>query len=505
MSTYSKVLRQIELWEHDRQVAAAKAAHEVAAAAAEENGPEAKRPRFSSPPPMHMGFTSGSVDGVVGRLSEPQNLSRAAAFLAEAQVFLTWISQESSQNQGLMAQLTDRLVWDKVTVKDRTTVLVDAPFIGICGAVHMEELMQSIGEADPLGLRERLLLMYERPRFVRSVQLQEACQKFPAGSTMHEFLAGSFWPLHQAHHPHIHPRNFKKDLNYSWLEYTFDEEAATLFWENFDEHAALQESNYRLDQQLAKKAGKGKTRHFRLALPFHNLMQKVAGQTVEGWQMQVTAAAAKASLLFSRYMDSVFECLDLLRNTPTPAMPGAAAGSSLAAQEMSPRRKPKSLQETVITQALAATPSTVLQDVDGKVVLTMVRAVCTSQRLRNSDVNHLKSVIALNLPPAQSNVCNLRAFRFLHLLGLGVASISTNTSGAKCAFFAKLPREHLNQPGVQASIRALQLETDFFTGEATVVQNARKANQKEIAWPDFTQVDVQETMAATVALVSRVQ
>ena len=33
MSTYSKVLRQIELWEHDRQVAAAKAAHEVAAAA----------------------------------------------------------------------------------------------------------------------------------------------------------------------------------------------------------------------------------------------------------------------------------------------------------------------------------------------------------------------------------------------------------------------------------------------------------------------------------------
>ena len=61
---------------------------------------------------------------------------------------------------SLMAQLTDRLVWDKVTVKDRTTVLVDAPLIGICGAVHMEELMpmQSIGEADPLGLRERLLL-----------------------------------------------------------------------------------------------------------------------------------------------------------------------------------------------------------------------------------------------------------------------------------------------------------------------------------------------------------
>ena len=40
----------------------------------------------------------------------------------EAQVFLTWISQESSQWRNLQTQL----VWDKVTVKDRTTVLVDA-------------------------------------------------------------------------------------------------------------------------------------------------------------------------------------------------------------------------------------------------------------------------------------------------------------------------------------------------------------------------------------------
>ena len=38
-----------------------------------------------------------------------------------------------------MTQLTDRLVWDKVTVKDRTTVMVDAPFVGICGAVHMQD------------------------------------------------------------------------------------------------------------------------------------------------------------------------------------------------------------------------------------------------------------------------------------------------------------------------------------------------------------------------------
>lgn len=153
MSAYSKVLRQIEIWEHDRQVALAQREQQQAREGLEAEESERKRQRFVPPPPMHMGFTSGSVDGVVGRMAEPQNLSRAAAFLAEAQVFLTWISEQNATNQGLMAQLTDRLVWDKVTVKDRTTVVVDAPFIGICGAVHMEELMQTIGQADPLGLR----------------------------------------------------------------------------------------------------------------------------------------------------------------------------------------------------------------------------------------------------------------------------------------------------------------------------------------------------------------
>ena len=62
---------------------------------------------------------------------------------------------------------------------DRTTVLVDAPFLGVCGAVHIQELMNALGQEDPLGLQEQLLInhlrLYHLPRFVRSAQLQEAC------------------------------------------------------------------------------------------------------------------------------------------------------------------------------------------------------------------------------------------------------------------------------------------------------------------------------------------
>ena len=73
--------------------------------------------KFNAQPPVHIGFTSGSVDGVIGGMAEPQNLSRAAAFLSEGVIFSSWISDQNAQRKGLVTQLTDRLVWDKATIK----------------------------------------------------------------------------------------------------------------------------------------------------------------------------------------------------------------------------------------------------------------------------------------------------------------------------------------------------------------------------------------------------
>lgn len=46
-----------------------------------------------------------------------------------------------------------------VGLQDRATVRADAPFIGVCAAVYMPELMACIGHGDPLKLRERLLVV----------------------------------------------------------------------------------------------------------------------------------------------------------------------------------------------------------------------------------------------------------------------------------------------------------------------------------------------------------
>ena len=111
--------------------------------------------------------------------------------------------------------------------------MVDAPFLGVCTAVHMEEVMTAIGTEDPLGLRGRLLVIYDRPRCVRAAELRDACAAIPA-ATLHGFLANHFWNLHVVHHPAHPPKErFKRDLNYNWLHYTFAADAATLFWDRW--------------------------------------------------------------------------------------------------------------------------------------------------------------------------------------------------------------------------------------------------------------------------------
>ena len=115
--------------------------------------------------------------------------------------------------------------------------------------------------------------LFDRPRFVRSTQLQAACEKIPC-PTLPGFLAKHFWLLHCVHHPGRPPVG-------SPLFVAASRRPAV--WDNFDDRAGEQEAAYRVDQQVAKKAGKWKTRRFRLALPLSNLVQACAQITPEAW------------------------------------------------------------------------------------------------------------------------------------------------------------------------------------------------------------------------------
>ena len=146
----------------------------------------------------------------------------------------------------------------------------------------------------------------------------------PEGS-LHAWLANLFWTLHCVHSPSHEQVRFVVDLGYRWLRYTFSDEAEELFWDSFDTHVGEQEAAYGHNQQAAKRAGKGKTRHFRLALPLHNLLQVGNGVSAGDWSFRVTEAAVRASVLLSTYMDAVFQKLDLPRLKASQAPSGGRA------------------------------------------------------------------------------------------------------------------------------------------------------------------------------------
>lgn len=373
--------------------------------------------------------------------------------------------------------------------QDRTIVMVDAPFLGVCAAVHMEEVMNAIGTEDPLGLRERLLVMYDRPRFARAAALRDACAAIPA-ATLHGFLANHFWNLHVVHHPAHPPKErFTRDLNYNWLHYTFAADAATLFWDNFDERASEQEAAYRVDQQAAKRAGKGKTRHFRLALPLHNLVQACNGVAPDNWSFEISLQAAQASLAFSTWMDSIFATLDLLRAAPPPSVADPAAAARPAA--------PSDLRSIL---ACTTMPSLLAAGIHPAHLRTMMLAVLESQKkpiLRHNDVLHLRSVLALNLEDRLALAHALRALRALDLLGLGVLTRSTNATGTKVLWFTKRPPDDWRHVALQVSRTALQLPPDFPFASWTLerLREGRMKSQTEISFPDLDGEDVRRTIA----------
>ena len=86
----------------------------------------------------------------------------------------------------------------------------------------------------PWACENALLIMYDHPRFLRSTQLQDACRRIPE-PTLHGYLAKHFWQLHVAHTPGHGVQGFLKDLGYHWLHYSWSDEAAQSFWDNFDE------------------------------------------------------------------------------------------------------------------------------------------------------------------------------------------------------------------------------------------------------------------------------
>ena len=235
--------------------------------------------------------------------------------------------------------------------------------------------------------------------------------------------------------------------------------------------------------------GRAKERHVTTGWQSHCTAQACAHVDAANWSTVVPDSAAKASVLFSSYMDEVFSKLDLLRQKlPDPAP------SPSPAPAVQPRRDD-------LRQILSLTSvDRVLENLSFAHLQIMLIAVLRSQRLpvlRHTDILHLRQVTPLNLEPAVGLWTAAHAAKVMELLGLGTASVSNNATGVRVIFFTKRPQVDYAHAALQGVFAALQLDpgADVWSKPLQEIMACRKATQPEIVFSDLNS----ESTAASIA------
>ena len=200
-------------------------------------------------------------------------------------------------------------------------------------------------------------------------------------------------------------------------------------------------------------------------------------------------------MLFSDYIDKVFERLDILRQKdalpPAPAAAKATARGSAA--------EVKALLDMNSVADVSA-------GVNVQHLFTAARAVCVSQKspcIRASDIHHMRPVRTLELSVEQVQLLGRRALQLLCLLGLGTTGCSTNTSGTKCLWFVKRPTEHLQNEVLQAALTALRLTAEqYHSVTEEQIRASRRAHQPDIKWADLALPLTKQAIEATAESVA---
>ena len=99
------------------------------------------------------------------------------------------------------------------------------PFIGVCGALHLEDIWPLFTGSDPLGLRGRLCLFYTRPVMKRARDIAAANTRIgnaKGSNQLEKLLVDRYFPIYQAHaQEHRDEGHFTFHLEYPFLNYDF--------------------------------------------------------------------------------------------------------------------------------------------------------------------------------------------------------------------------------------------------------------------------------------------
>ncbi|CAE7251650.1 unnamed protein product [Symbiodinium sp. CCMP2456] len=256
---------------------------------------------------------TGSLEGIGLKMATNEERTAAAGFLVEGTQFLQWLQAEFGINRAIATQLWERMSWQRDVVNQQRAFSMTYPFLGVCGALHLEDVWPLHANPDPLGLRGRLCFFYTRPSMKRAIQIEAANRalgNLPGSNRLEERLVDRFYHIYRAHDVQTRGEAaFAYHLDYPFLNYTFVDDdagaAKACFVENFDQHVKLQEELYLVQHEESKRHGKLKGKHLRHALNWHNLLASFQGHAPEAWPTGIALPAMRAAALLGEHCEAV--------------------------------------------------------------------------------------------------------------------------------------------------------------------------------------------------------
>ena len=386
---------------------------------------------------------TGSLEGVGLKMSADPGRTAASGFLVEGTQFLGWLQSEFGVNKAIATQLWERMSWQRDVINAQRAFGMTYPFLGVCGAVHLEDLWPLYSQADPLGLRSRLCLFYTRPAMKRARAIQTANELLgntPGSNNLESRLVTRFYHIYRAHSPeHREENDFGFHLNYPFLNYTFAEEddgaAEKLFYAHFDQQVQLQEENYLVRHEASKRHGKLKGKHLRHAMNFHNVLLAFAEQDPRTWPTGISATCMRAADLLGRHFEGVADAVQAqaakAKHVDKPENTGPAAEATLRTHAA----RIAHLRNLDLDAFLVAVPAALKPHVVpfARALLLMATPWLESTFLKSH------AYIRDNLVEAAEEKLVLiwTSLILLEKLQLAYCAVSSNTSGVKKLFAVK--------------------------------------------------------------------
>jgi len=447
--------------------------------------------------PLQFRFGTGSLEGIGLKMAFDKWRTAAGGFLVEGSQFITWLTSELGINVAIATQLWERMAWQRDTVNQLRSFGMSYPFLGVLGALHVEDIWGLFAYADPLGLRSRICMMYTRPVLKRAREIEDANTTLgntKGSDNLEQGIIDVFWPVYQAHATeHVGVERFTYHLGYPFINYDFpqnDNEAAKQrFMQDFDTHVQLQEEAYLVHHEESKREGKLKGKHLRHALNWTNMINARTGVPFNQWNTTVSENALKAALLLGTFFETVSTAYaQFVKNTQQQKRADreniVEAQNADAAQTRTHSQK--------MTRILSfASVATLKQDTAADLrrlvfdfavaILRMRTAWLDSTSLRNHSIIRDRMAEASN---DERLIVVWRAMAMLQFTQLGCAKVSVNPSGSKRMFYVNrfMRPDDENRASLDSLLEAFEVPPASFVPIPTEVL----AQSKPVAAPSVT-------------------